>query len=427
MSDPLKKFDQAPEGYQPKDRPEIMKLAEAGTQAQAAQDSTAPGIKNRTETAMKDKFIANVSPLQQFMDDGSFLMPEIPAVFRAMQAMRMPEYIDYDYLLSLSGMAVRLAWQPGWAAYEGLPNQGVFIEGSGAGVVLRALDRVGAKYTVKTISETGLEAAKNDIMASLGRGIPVLLDEPWVYAAVLGYSGDDLYGVSVFADKAKRVSPHNYNRLEDWEEHCKSYILFEPFEPRAMDGDLLLDTIKTAVSLARTTQLESLGNAVLGTAAFDAVAEMMVWDEGFAPLDNHKKAKKNKRYEGKLSFPYERPEDYYRTDGARTLGERFWAGYCDFLCMLNGYSNFARFLDKYADLLPAHSERLREAVQHYSSACNYSGELWKYVTPNDKGVAKFKNKEVRYAFAAHMLRAKIFTVKAVEILEGILANWEETV
>lgn len=54
---------------------------------------------------MESKFIEGVKPLQQFMDDGSFLMPEIPAVLRAAQALHFPAYVDYDYLLSVSGMA----------------------------------------------------------------------------------------------------------------------------------------------------------------------------------------------------------------------------------------------------------------------------------------------------------------------------------
>jgi len=363
---------------------------------------------------MSGKFIENIKPLQQFMDDGSFLMPEIPAVFRALQALGAPEYVDYDYLLSLSGMAVRLAWQPGWAAYDGLPNQGVFHSGDNLDTVKLALDRAGVKYTAKSVADTGIDTAAGDIEASIGRGVPVLVREPFVYMAALGFQDGELYGVGTFADKKKRVPPRDYNKIEDWRSQTTAYILLGAYEQKPIDAALLLDTLKTAVHLARVTRLDSLGGAALGIASFDAVAEMMVWDESFEPLE------KGKRYEGDIPFPYERPEGWYREDGARTLGERFWAGYCDFLCMLNGYSNFARFLEKYADLLPEWSERLREAAQYYARACDYSGELWKYVTPNDKGVWKFRKKEVRYAFAAHMLRAKIYTVKAVEVLERVI-------
>ena len=48
--------------------------------------------------------------------------------------------------MSISGMAVRLAWQQGWAAYEGLPNQAVFPNGNGMSVICLALDRIGVKY-----------------------------------------------------------------------------------------------------------------------------------------------------------------------------------------------------------------------------------------------------------------------------------------
>lgn len=363
---------------------------------------------------MPEKFIEGVKPLQQFMEDGSFLMPEIPAMLRAIQALNAPEYMDYDYLLSVSGMAVRLAWQQGWAEYADLPNQGVFYNEDGKGIVETALDRIGVKYTVKNIADVGIETAERDILASIDRGAPVLVQEPCVYAAVLGYRSGDLYGVATFADAGERVGPSQYNVFHNWRAETKAYIRIDAFTPRAMDEQLLRDTLRTAVYLARTTRLGQLGDTALGVSSFDALAELLVWDEGFAPLEP------GKQYDGALSFPYDRPEGYYRTDGARTLAQRFWSGYCDYLCMLNGYENFSRFLERYADIVPAWSGRLREASKNYLRACDYSGALWQYVTPDEKGVAKFKEKEVRYAFAAHMLQAKIYTIRAVELLESLL-------
>jgi hypothetical protein len=363
---------------------------------------------------MPERFIEGVRPLQQFMDDGSFLMPEIPAVFRLLQAMNAPDYVDYDYLLSLSGMAVRLAWQQGWAEYEGLPNQAIFYNQGNKSVVEIALERAGCKYTLKKVAEVGIETARTDIKASIEKGVPVLMNGgPHVNTAILGFIDDELFGVSTFADQNKRIPPHNYNKVDDWESQMEYYILIDEYKPKAMDSVLFRDTLKTAVYLARTTRLDRLGDTALGLSSFDALAEMLVWDEGFEPLEP------GKQYDGKILFPYERPEGYYRTDGAGTLAKRFWAGYCDFLCRRNGYENFTRFLEKYAALLPDHGGRIKEAARYYRRACDYSGELWKYVTPNDEGVAKFKEKDVRYAFAAHMLRAKIYTVKAVEILEKV--------
>ena len=155
---------------------------------------------------------------------------------------------------------------------------------------------------------------------------------------------------------------------------------------------MLTEVLETAVYLARTARQETLKDTALGVSAFDALAELLAWDEGFAPLEPVKE------FDGQLEFPYSRPEGYYRTDGAGSLSKRFWAGYCDFLCMLNGCENFSRFLGKYRSVLPQWEGALSEAA------------------------AKFKDKDVRYAFAAHMLQATIYILRAVEIFERLLKN-----
>jgi hypothetical protein len=381
--------------------------------------------------------IEDIKPLQQFMDDGSMLLPDMPAVFRLMQALGAPAYVDYDYILSISGAAFRLSWQQGWAAYEAEPNQGSsFIDGEEYSEYTRAFSGLGVSYTTHYIKgrkdndgKAGIvwntvDEAKADIIASVDRGIPVIIHGPCVGATVLGYEKDDdlsggdvtFYGVAVFADAGKRIAPHNYNKFDDWQGEIKAYFIIDSYTPYDMDKLLLTKTLKTAVTLARTSRLEKLGDTALGISAFDALVEQLVWDESFEPLEP------GKRYEGEISFPYDRPTGYYREDGARTLGDRFWAGYCDFLCMLNGYGNFSRFLVKQAEnnIVPEWSEQLKIAAEYYHKACDYSGKLWDYVTPDDAGVAKFKEMDVRYAFAAHMMRAKIYTVKAIEVLEKIL-------
>lgn len=365
---------------------------------------------------MAEKFLSGIRPLEQFMEDGSFLMPEIPAVLRALQAIHAPDEVDYDYLLSISGMAVRLAWQPGWAEYQGLPNQGVFYNQGGKHIVELALERAGVRFAEHRLSESSKEAAWDEICRSLNRGVPVLLEEPsCVWAAVLGYRENELFGVSVFADPGRRLADPPYNPLENWGNGTR-YLLIEGYQPRPMEPKLLREVLETAVYQARTSRLDCLGDTALGISAFDALAEMLVWDESFAPLEP------GKEYDGPLDFPYERPEGYYRTDGAGSLDKRFWSGYCDFLCMLNGFENFSRFLLKYADIVPQWKETLQKAAQYYGQAAAFSGALWQYVTPDAAGAAKFKEAGTRYAFAAHMLRAKIYTIRAVELLEKVLAD-----
>lgn len=77
--------------------------------------------------------------------------------------------------------------------------------------------------------------------------------------------------------------PHGCNQIEGWRGPGKIYIINE-YIPKATDRERLIDTLKTAVYLARSTRLERLGDTAL-----DAVTEMMVWHKGFQPLEAGKK------------------------------------------------------------------------------------------------------------------------------------------
>lgn len=385
---------------------------------------------------MSKKIIDNVKILYQMMDDGSMLLPDMPVVYRLMQVLGSPSWVDYDYIMSISGAAVRLSWQQGWAGHDGEPNQStLFINGDELIEYKRVFSRLGVSYSThyiigkKTDKDKSNDdniiwntpqEAKKDIVNSINRGIPVIINEPYVTSLILGYEDDGsvLYGISIFAPKEGRVLPHNYNKIVNWENEIKKYFLISNYTPRCMDKELLTEVFETAVELARTVRIDKLGDTALGISAFDALAEQLVWDESFEVLEP------DKRYEGEINWPYDKPKGYYSEDGARSLSDRFWKGYCDFLCMLYGYSSFSRFLKRQVDagIAPEWSNELQKAAKYYDIACDYADRLWDYVTPDNKGVAKFKNKEVRYTFAAHMLRAKIYTIKAVEELDKLLAE-----
>jgi hypothetical protein len=192
------------------------------------------------------------------------------------------------------------------------------------------------------------------------------------------------------------------------------YCLVRSFTPRAVDEGLLRYVMEGAVHLARLEGLPKLGATALGLASFDALAEHLVWDDGFRELPV------KGVYEGKLSWQYDRPQGWWREDGAKNLSTRFWAGYCDFLCMLNGYCELGKFLSDYREIVPSWSDRLEEASRNLFRAGDYTGDLWKYVTPDEVGVEKFRTDDVRSIFAAHMLRAKIFSKRTIEIFEELL-------
>ncbi len=80
---------------------------------------------------MSSKLISGIREVRQFMKgEGNFLLAYAPAFLRLLQSLGAPEYMDYNFVMAVSGAATRLSWQQGWAAYEGEPNQSeLFVNG----------------------------------------------------------------------------------------------------------------------------------------------------------------------------------------------------------------------------------------------------------------------------------------------------------
>lgn len=383
------------------------------------------------------KVITGVKQVRQFMDDGSMLAVSAGAMFRLLQSMGAPGYMDYDFIVSTSGAGARLTWQPGWAGWDEEPNQSTrLVNGDRLHEIRRGLAAAGIAYEACLLEDkrawweggyTGdvtwvdVEKAEEDIRRSIDEGAPVLamgVFGPPEASPLTGYSADgsQLYGVTQ-AVQGNEVDPETgYAHAGDWRGNLCAYFRVREFTPRAIDKQLIKETIANMVYLARLGRVDKLGDTALGLAAFDALAEHLVWDEGFEGLPV------NGEYEGKLSWQADMPDGYYRTDGARCLSPRFWAGYCDFLCMLNGFDNVSRFLRRAKDVVPEWSDAIERAANYYFFSSEFSGDLWNYVTPDDAGVAKFGERDTRAIFGASMIKARQFAEKAVVILEGLLAG-----
>ena len=140
---------------------------------------------------MSDKIIGGIKEIHQFMgDEGNFLLPYAPAYLRLIQTLDAPEYMDYNCVLCVSGAATRVSWLQGWAAYKDEPNQSeLFINGdrlaeyrkgfSGAEMEAEIYlneakrDWWSGNYSGSVIWADGSKV-KNDIIASIDKGVPVL-------------------------------------------------------------------------------------------------------------------------------------------------------------------------------------------------------------------------------------------------------------
>jgi hypothetical protein len=381
---------------------------------------------------MTCKLITGIKEIHQFMkDEGNFLLPFAPAFLRLLQSLNAPNYMNYDFVMCVSGASTRLSWQQGWAAYEGEPNQSeLFVNGDRLTEYRKGFEGVGIDYTIflnvakrewwkdnyrGDVTWVNGDRAKVDIIASIDQAIPVLahgIDSPT--CLIMGYEndGEKLDILHLFIPDEKKVGETKYMiSSENWQDQITMYCIINSFTPRIINKQLLVEIMENVIYLAK---LENYGSTALGINAIQTLAEHLVWDEGFEKLEPKEK------YEGELSWHYERPKSYYREDGARNLHERFWAGYCDFLCMLNGFNALWQFMNKYKDIVPEWIEDLQEASVCARRVCDYTGELWQYVSADELGLLKFKTKDVRSIFAAHMLRAKIYTKRIIEIFERLL-------
>lgn len=388
---------------------------------------------------MSDKIIGGIKEIHQFMgDEGNFLLPYAPAYLRLLQALDAPEYMDYNFVLCVSGAAVRVSWLQGWAAYKDEPNQSeLFINGdrlaeyrkgfSGAGVEAEIYLNEAKKewwngnYSGSVTWVDGSKL-KKDIVASIDKGIPVLAHgaagEPT--GLIIGYedNGTRICIISIFTPDDKKNGESQYRLSgESWTDEITLYCIITGFKPRLVDKQLLREVMANIVYLARLKEAKKNipgKNVSFGLDAVLSLSEHLIWDEGFESLETYKK------YEGDLSWHYDRPKEFWREDGARSLADRFWAGYCDFLCMLNGFESLKLFIDRYKEITPEWSVDLEEAGRCAHRIADYTGELWNYVTADEEGLKKFKTADVRSIFAAHMLRVKIYYTRITEIFERLL-------
>lgn len=388
---------------------------------------------------MSDKMIGGIKKIHQFMEgEGNFLLPFAPAYLRLLQALNAPAYMDYNFVLCVSGAAVRVSWLQGWAEYKDEPNQSeLFVNGDRLTEYRKGFQGAGleAEFYLSeskrswwsgnysgNVTWTDSKKAKADITASIDKGIPVLAHgvagEPT--CLIIGYKNDGarLCLISIFTPDDKKIGESDC-RLSDenWTDEITLYCIVTKFTPRHVDKAMLREIMETVIYLARIQkpEIEIPGRHVsLGLEAILSAAEHLVWDEGFEALEPGKK------YEGELSWPYARPTGFWRDDGARSLSSRFWAGYCDFLCMLNGFVALEHFLSRYKEIVPEWSAELEEAARCACCIADYTGELWKYVTPDEEGLKKFKTADIRSIFAAHMLRVRIYYTRITEIFDRLL-------
>jgi hypothetical protein len=193
---------------------------------------------------MATKIIENIKEIHQFMDgEGNFLLPYAPVYLRLLQSLNAPDYMDYWFVLAVSGAATRLSWQQGWAAYEGEPNQSeLFINGDRLTEIRKGFEGAEINYTIclnnakkdwwkdnygGEVAWMDGEKAKADIVASIDKCVPVLahgIDSPT--CLIIGYEndGEKLDILHLFIEDSKKIGVGKYTTSNNnWQNEMTMY------------------------------------------------------------------------------------------------------------------------------------------------------------------------------------------------------------
>lgn len=189
------------------------------------------------------------------------------------------EKVTNEYAMGISGGAFKTFWDVPWEP----ANCDLLIIGDEP--VRRIFDALGYGFTFvhKLAPIHTEEGFRNMIVDSIDRGCPVIAEGivgPPECCVVTGYDerGDVLHGWSYFQE-----DPSEYFTKGDWFKDCNGLILIGEKKPKPSQREVLIHTLVWAVKLAREPEFvwgfPSVRRTKSGLAAFDAMAEQLLWDD----------------------------------------------------------------------------------------------------------------------------------------------------
>jgi hypothetical protein len=296
---------------------------------------------------------------------------------------------DYDYLMGVTGAALRRFWQRDDGGNVDL----MYLAPEPYERVLKALG-----WTFRDVQASDEKTVRDAIIASIDAGRPVLafgIIGPPECGIVTGYEADGtvLRGWSYFQDPAVE----GYYAQTDWFAHGEwagglAAIVLGERTDRPSDRDTLIPALEWAVSLERTPVRPERPDHVSGLAAYGAWADALEVDADY-PLDN-----------------------------GEVLATRLMV-HGDQCVMLEERRNAANFLRWGAGVLPEVCDELCAAARHYDEAANQMPRVWLW--GGEMGPAEAQglaDPATRPGIAAGIRDAAAWEARGVECLEAALAK-----
>jgi len=261
MSEPAKKPDRTPEGYSPKRKPEILKLAagQPGPQSQGLAENVLRGIpRMRYGVTSAVCYIGCVKQLLAYLQDP----------------------IEDEELFALSGAGLCFPWQAGSCCDE------ISVVPEIPRRTFAALGYGSEYYYEQDISGETRQYTKDfyaeRIKASIDAGRPVLgfgLTAQVFTCLITGYydGGEGLYLRAFWSPQGKPEGydgEETYYSVDDWYDKCHGIVVVGEKTGGRLVGERAYAHIKdTAALFSRMTSVTAQGQAIhTGFSAFDAMA-----------------------------------------------------------------------------------------------------------------------------------------------------------
>ena len=296
---------------------------------------------------------------------------------------------DYHYLMGVTGAAFRRIWN----RHDGGNVDLMYLSPEPH---RRAFEALGYEFlTVPVDKKRMVEAVKRSIVA----GRPLLsfgIIGPPEAGIVTGYGkdGDVLYGWSYFQEDADR----GYYELEGWFEKLSQgppfglIVIGEHSADPATPEEVLVASLEWAIDLAHRAKRPGLPEHICGLAAYDAWADALEVDADYPAEDQ------------------------------KTLETRAMV-HCDQVVMLHERQSAAKYLQQMAESVPRVAEELTRAGALYHEVGQLAGEVWRWgAWSQPEAQAGLADSQTRREFAQSIRAARTLEAKAVEHLEGALAE-----
>ena len=359
--------------------------------------------------AFTRKILTGVKKLEQFGADETMLTYFCGSLSVLLRAAGADPRLDYTHIVAASGAAFRMVWR-GWffenetygtACDDEFALVRWTLEACGCSAVIKLNAGYGSKAPKleRGMTYADERTARQDIVASIQRGLPVMaigVVAGSEFCVVTGYDeeGAVLYGWNYFQNELPQtedftIDAGGYFRKRNWYADTRGYVLIKELEPVTLDGAFYARALRRAVAMERTASAQ--GHPA-GLAAFRAWADALLAEtEDGTPSD------------------------------APDWQTRFII-YLNNHCVLNERGFAARFLRRAAEALPQQAEALLEAAGHLQRSCAFAGEMWKHVSFEPEGMAKFCDADTLAILAGHILRARMWEERATGAIERALAR-----